>query len=130
MLPIVRYMLLCEDWSLDPANPRRVTIIGLVSNIHALERPPYPLLVRELCVFLVLTEGRGRGEAQIVCTFEETGQRIFQTGKRSVPFGPDPLEVVGVPFRVRDCRFPFPGLYAIQFWYDGVMVAERPLRMR
>jgi len=57
--PIVRYMLLCDDWKLDPANNRRVIIIGLISNIHALDQPPYPLLYRELCVFLALTEGRG-----------------------------------------------------------------------
>jgi hypothetical protein len=128
--PLVRYMLLCDDWQLDPANNRRVTIIGLVGNIHALEEPPYPLLYRELCVFLALTEGRGEGEGQVVCAFEESGQTIFQSAKRSIAFGPDPLEIVGVSFRIRNCRFPFPGLYLVQFWYDGIKVEERPLRMR
>ena len=128
--PIVRYMLLCDDWKLDPANNRRVIIIGLISNIHALDQPPYPLLYRELCVFLALTEGRGQGEGQIVCVLEESGQKIFETPNRPITFGPDPLEVVGVPFRIRDCRFPSPGLYSVQFWYDGVKLAERPLRLR
>lgn len=130
LIPIVRYMLLCDDWNLDPANHRRVTIIGLISNIHALDQPPFPLQYRELCVFLALTEGRGQGEGQIVCVFEDSGQTMFQTGKRTISFGPDPLEIVGVPFRIRDCRFPFAGLYTIQFWYDGVKVEERPLRLR
>jgi hypothetical protein len=128
--PVVRYMLLCDDWQVDPDNQRRVTIIGLISNIHALEDPPYPLFYRELCVFLALTEGRGQGEGKIVCIFEETGQRIFETHSRPISFGPDPLEIVGVPFRIRDCTFPQAGLYALQFWYAGEVVEERFLRLR
>jgi hypothetical protein len=130
MDPVVRYMLLCEDWQLDPQNIRRITIIGLISNINAIDQPPYPLLYRELCVFLALTEGRGRGEGQITCVFEESGQKIFETVKRPIQFGGDPLEVVGVPFRIRNCRFPYPGRYIIQFWYNEVKLAEKPLLMR
>lgn len=128
--PVVRYMLLCDDWQLDPQNNRRVTIIGLISNIHSLEEPPYPLFYREMCIFLALTEGRGQGEGRIVCVVEETGQKVFETHGRPISFGPDPLDVVGVSFRIRDCSFPQAGLYAVQFWYEGELVEERPLRMR
>ena len=128
--PIVRYMLLCDDWRLDPQNNRRVTIIGLISNIHAIEDTPYPLFYREMCVFLALTEGRGQGEGKIVCVVEESGQKVFETRTRSIAFAPDPLEVVGVPFRIRDCSFPQAGLYSVQFWYNGELVEERPMRMR
>lgn len=128
--PVVRYMLLCDDWRVDPDNHRRISIIGLLGNIHSLEAPPYPLFYREMCVFLVLTEGRGQGEGKIVCVFAENGQKIFETRGRPISFGDDPLEVVGVPFRIRDCSFPQSGLYAVQFWYEGELVEERPLRMR
>jgi hypothetical protein len=123
-------MLLCDDWQLDPANARRVTIVGLISSIRALDEPPYPLLYREMCVFLMVTEGRGQGEGKIVCVFEETGQKIFETSSRPIVFGDDPLEITGIPFRICNCQFPFPGLYSVQFWYDEVQVEERPLRMR
>lgn len=63
--PVVRYMLLCDDWQVDPANQSRVHIIGLVSFIRATDELPYPLRYRELCVFLALTEGRGKGEGFI-----------------------------------------------------------------
>jgi hypothetical protein len=128
--PVVRYMLLCDDWQLDPQSSRRVTIIGLISNIHAADDPPYPLFYPEMCIFLALTEGYGRGEGKIVCTLEESGEKVFETRSRSIPFAPDPLEIVGVPFRIRDCTFPRPRLYSVQFWYEGEMVEERPLRMR
>jgi len=128
--PVVRYMLLCDDWQLDAQNNRRVTIIGLISNIHSLEDPPYPLFYREMCVFLALTEGRGQGEGRITCVFEETGQKVFETRGRVISFGPDPLEVIGVPFRIQDCSFPQAGLYTVQFWYEGEMLEERPFRLR
>ena len=70
-------MLLCADWRVDPDNNRRISIIGLLGNIHSLEAPPYPLFYREMCVFMVLTEGRGQGEGKIVCVFAENGQKIF-----------------------------------------------------
>ena len=114
----------------DPQNSRRVLIIGLISNIRSLDEPPYPLTYRELCVFLALTEGRGRGEGRINCVFEETGEKAFETATRQIQFGRDPLEVVGVTFRIRDCRFPFPGRYSVQFWYNEEKVAEHPLLMR
>ena len=33
--PIVRYLILCEDVQTDPTNPRRVTLLGLISFFTA-----------------------------------------------------------------------------------------------
>ncbi len=86
--PVVRYMILCEDWSTDPHNPRRVNILGLLSNIRSVDEPAYPLLLPELCIFLALTEARGQGTAQITCVLEEDGRKIFATPRREVTFPP------------------------------------------
>ena len=128
--PVVRYMLLCDDWQVDPANQSRVHIIGLMSFIRAMDDPAYPLLYRELCVFLALTEGRGLGEGFITCTYEETGETVFETPRRTIEFGPDPLEVTGIVFRIRDCWFPRAGMYSVQFWYDGAAAQQCSLRLR
>jgi len=128
--PIVRYMLLCEDWKLEGDNSRKITIVGLLWNIHSVAQPAFPLLYRELCVFLALTEGRGQGEAHISCVHDETGDVVIETRRRPVAFGTDPLEVVGVPFRIRNGVFRHPGRYSVQFWYDGVMIEDRPLKLR
>jgi hypothetical protein len=128
--PIVRYMLLCDDWKLDLRSSRRVTIIGLINNINVFDPSLYPHIYREMCVFLALTDCRGKGEGQIVCIFEETGRKIFETVKRPILFGNDPLEVVAVPFRIRECKFPFPGRYSMQFWYNNDRNAEHPLLLR
>lgn len=128
--PLVRYMLLCDDWFVDPDHRSRVHIVGLISNIRSLEEPPYPFLFREFCVYLALTEGRGQGTGRIVCVFEDSGQPIFQTRPRLISFGSDPLAVIGVPYRISDCRFPEAGLYTVQFWFDDEKLAECPLRLR
>lgn len=130
LLPVVRYMILCNDWGPDPDSPRRANIYGLLTHIDSLDTPAYPLLYPQLCVFLVLTEGHGGGNGQLVCILEESGERMFETPTRRIAFGSDPLDVIGLPWRIDDCPFPRPGLYLVQFWYDNVKVEERPLRLR
>jgi hypothetical protein len=130
VIPLVRYMILCDDWGFAPGHARRVNVFGVLTNINSRDDPPYPLLYRQVCVLLMLTGGRGTGNVQVVCVTQDTGQRIFGSQRRSITFGPDPLAVNGVYFRVRDCLFPFAGLYAVQFWYNDVLVEERPLLLR
>ncbi len=130
MQPIARYMILCNDWFLDPDNPRRVHIVGLISSLRPADDPPYPFVLPEICVFLALTDCRGSGSCRIVCTHDATGRKIFETRQRQITFGPDPIEILGVPFRIRDCPFPHAGLCTVQFWYEGQLVEERPLRLR
>lgn len=130
IVPIVRDFLACEDVHVDLQDHRRITILGLINNIQAKDENPYPLTYRELCVFLALTDCSGTRDGWIVCVIEETGEVVFATAPRPIPFSPDRLQIVGVLFRIQDCRFPLPGLYSIQFWYDGVRVSERPLRLR
>jgi hypothetical protein len=128
--PVVRYMLLCEDCRGDPDNPRHVDILGLLTNIRSLDDPPYPLLYRELCVYVALTECRGEGLARIVCTWEDSGQPVFASPERNLVVGEDPLEVVQVLFRMQACPFPGPGLYSVQLWYNEEMIEECLLRLR
>ena len=125
MSPLVRYMLLCEDWHLDTSKPKRVTISGLLSLIWA---PASPVLVGELCVFVILTNGHEPGKVNVFCAAED-GSRIFETKRRDVAFS-NPLELVGVPFRIRNCRFPRESVYTIQFKFDGETIEERTLQVK
>jgi hypothetical protein len=45
-LPVVRYLILCEDVQIAPDNPHRVTLVDLISAIQGLELPPFPLVFR------------------------------------------------------------------------------------
>ena len=129
LFPVVRYMIVCNDWHPDPASPHLWNISGLLYNLRP-NPPAYPVRYPELCVLLALTDCHGQGEGWIVCENEDTGQPVFASPRRPITFGADPLEVVGVPFRLRDCPFPTPGLYSVQFWYNGVRVEHRLLNLR
>lgn len=128
--PTVRYIILCENVQADPRHPRRVTLVGLISAIRSLEQPPYPLLYPEICVFLQLTECRGLAQGRVELQHADSGEVVFRSRTRSVPFGSDPLEVIGVTFRIRNCLFQQPGLYWVQFWYNEQLLAQQPLLLR
>jgi hypothetical protein len=130
MHPIIRHLIVCEDLRYDTANARRTTIVNLTHVIYSLDQPPFPLLHRELCVLVQATELRGKGDFWIEIAHADTGQVARRTRTRNHDFGNDPLEVVGLPFRIRDCVFSEPGLYWVQFWYNGHMVAQEPLALR
>jgi hypothetical protein len=128
--PTVRYLILCEDVQTDAEQPRRITLVGLISALRSLDQPAYPLLYREICVFLQLTECRGTAGGRSEIQHADSGRVVFRTRPRTVPFSDDPLEVVGVVFRIRNCLFPEPGLYWVQFWYNEQMIAQQPLLLR
>jgi hypothetical protein len=130
--PVLRYLIACEDIQTDPGSPRQVTLVNLVSAIRSVEQPPFPLRYRELCVFVQLTECRGSGEVAIRIVHADSG-RVAYPGpdhpwRAALPN--DPLEVVGLRFRIRNIEFPEPGLYWIEFWYNGEKLAEQPLVLR
>lgn len=128
--PVVRHLIVCDDILSDPNNLRRVTLVNLLHAIHSLKQPPFPLLQRELCAMVQVTECRGAGEFRIEFVQADTGRVIRRTRTISNDFGNDPLEVFGLPFRIKDCLFPAAGLYWVQFWYNDHMIAQEPLLLR
>jgi hypothetical protein len=130
--PTVRYLIACEDIQADPNNPHRISLVNVVSTIRSQGQPPYPLLFRELCVFVQLTECRGDADVEIRVVHADTGRFAYpgplSPWKAALPN--DPLAVVGLPFRIRDLDFEESGLYWIQFWYDGAVLAQQPLLLR
>jgi len=128
--PTVRYLIVCEDVQIDALNSRRITLVGLMSALRLMETPQFPVRLPELCVFLQLTECRGSAEGRIEICHADSDQVVFRTQTRTIPFGNDPLEIVAVRFRIRNCLFEEPGLYWVQFWYNSEMIAQQPLILR
>jgi hypothetical protein len=71
-------------------------------------------------------------EAPAVCAVvqADTDLAILETPSRDIVFGNDPLHVLGLPVRIKDCVFPEPGLYWIQVWYEGRLIAEQDLLLK
>lgn len=129
--PVVRYLIACDEILFDPLQPRKVTLVNVMSAIRSLGDPAYPLRHREICIFVQLTDCRAKGaDIRVDLVQADTGQVIFQTRTRSVAFGADPLEIYGITFQLRGCVFPLPGLYWIQFVCNDEMIAQHPLLLR
>jgi hypothetical protein len=129
--PVVRYLIACEDVRADPDDPQKVTLLNLITNIRAPQREaPYPFRRSELCVYVVLTECQGIGEVQIRLVEAEGDRDIFRNRPRTVKFVGDPLDSIGMRFRILNCRFPRPGLYRLQFCYNGTVIAQQPILLQ
>lgn len=128
--PVVRYMIVCRDWAMSPSFADQVDVYGVLSHLQASHSEPYPLRLEEICVVLILTNLRGVGKLRIACTWEESGELVFSTPPHTIAFGNDPLHVLGLPFRIRNCPFPRPGVYAIQLWYNETVLCEQTLSLR
>jgi hypothetical protein len=55
---------------------------------------------------------------------------VFRTPTNIVSFGNDPLHVANISVRIRNCEFPAPGLYWVQFWYNEEAIAQQPVLLR
>jgi len=130
LAPVVRHMLLCDDVRPDSNNAENVNIQGHVTRIRSRDQPPFPLRHPSLCVYVVLSGGRGEGEFQIAVREADTDQVVFTSPGYRVAFPTDPLAVVGLIFRVRDCPFPRPGLYVVHLEFNVRSLAQEPLVVR
>jgi hypothetical protein len=130
LVPTVRYLIVCEDVQTDPQHALRVTLVGLLSAIRSIDDPPFPLLYRELCVYVQLAECRGPGDGHIEIRHADSDRVVFQTRTRTLPLGTDPLALFAVSFRIQNCLFPEAGLYWVQLWYNGAVLAQHPILLR
>ena len=139
MLPaaVVRNLVVCDDIVTRSEDPHKVDLLGVLANLDVVKDRILPAMhseakyrYPELCVYAALSEVRGAGTLQIRCVQSPEETVAFTTPVYRVRFPNDPLQVIGIPFRIRNCVFPQLGLYAIQLWYNGTRVDERFLRLR
>lgn len=124
MTPIVRYMLICDDVRPDADFPTCTHIDCLMSTIISGDEPAFPLLRETICVYLVLTDCQGQGTGQIRVAFADAEHEkpIFGSAPHPLDFtGRSPLELLGIAFRIKDCRFPQGGRY-----YGTILVQQFP----
>jgi hypothetical protein len=123
-------MVVCDDILTDPHRPGEPMLVGLICLITPGTEPAYPFWLDQMCVFMILTEGRGTGSCQLKLVFEETGQTVWETQAQQIAFGADPLALHGIIFRDRHVPFPAQGVYSVQFWYNDQLLAQQTVRAR
>lgn len=126
--PVVRYFVLCEDIVLDPSNPNRISLIGLISAFKVLE--PDALRIYTFCVFLQTTGGRGPARGEIVIQLVDTNEAVYKTETWQIGFSNDPLVLQAFSFRLKGVSFPVLGVYSVAFVYNGEEIASQYLMVR
>jgi hypothetical protein len=128
--PVVRQMILCDETRPDPANPRKIQLLGLTGTIRAKPPGTFPVTHPELCVYIVLTGGVGTGAVRVVIVEADTDRELLGSEPFPVSHPADRHHVTGIAIRMRDCVFPRPGLYWVEFRHDGDPIARQPLIVR
>ncbi len=129
--PRARYMIVCDEILREGQRKGKLTAAGITTLVNWPGEPTTILRLDKLSVLLVLTDGRGEGTAQIVCRNEETGAGLFRTPEKSLSFvDKTPAGHYGVTFKILDIKFPAPGVYVLEFLFNGTIVAQQSLTVR
>jgi hypothetical protein len=131
LTPTARYMILCHDVVKDDRWPGKSVLVGPISLINWPEGRTEALTFPELPVYLVLTDGRGKGQVWISCVNEETNAEVFASQKKTLSFeGKDPTGLYVGVLRVRNCKFDYPGVYTFHLLFEGEEVAHCTVHVR
>lgn len=130
VLPVVRYLMVCDDVRVDPVNPHRVDLLGVTSAIRSTAHPPFPCRLSRLTVFVQLTGCGGPVGASVRLVEADAGGPVAGSEEHRVELPDDPLQVLNVVFRIHGVRFRGPGLYWVQFCCPDEVVHQIPLLVR
>ena len=130
LVPVIRYLIVCEDVVYPVDNLQRISLLGLIHSIRARPGDGYPLRHPELCVFVQYTECRSPGQARVEVSQADSGLTVYRSDGHALQHGIDPLAVHAACFRVRDLGLSQPGLYYAQFVYNNQILAQQPILAR
>jgi hypothetical protein len=129
--PIVRLFVPCEE-IVNAVNGQQVTLNRLVYVIRALPGMPYPRIHPRLCLFALLSNGRGqhRFALEVISGVGPSEQTLYISPSFVHDLGTDPLAVHGLPIRLNNLPFPRPGQHEIRLLCNGEPIAHQPLELR
>lgn len=123
--PMGLAMIIC-DQVITEASTNKKSLIGTFNQISAAN---FPCVHPKFFVFVVLTGGHGKVNAELSCMDESQGDvKCFGTS------GPlefkSPTDVVELVFGLNAVHFQHPGNYRMDFSCDGAIVLQRPFTIK
>ena len=118
--PVALVLLTCDQVYTDQASGKS-TLLGLFSAIAATE---FPFVVPQICIFVVLTEGRGRCMLSIKVIDAAESMAPLVEEYVGVEFR-NPLDAEELTFQMFDVEFPAAGEYRVQLFAGAALLAER-----
>lgn len=116
--PILLALVLCDSVIRD-AETNKHSLIGTFNGIFS---NSFPVHHHSLCVYISLTEGRGR----VPCKLRMTSMNndVLIEAKGEITFG-DPTSVAELVFKLQPVRLDAPGAYAFEFWAGDDLLGSR-----
>jgi hypothetical protein len=122
-------MLPCDDYELVDSETSRINVYGLISTIRAHQFTGAGFK-ETLCVLIVVSDARGQHRISLECQSIDTGKFVFRTVAREIQFGRDPLRLMSIGYRIRDCHFSEIGGYVVRFRVAETVISEAFLVVR
>lgn len=116
--PIGIALVLCDSIITD-AKTGKNSLIGLFNNINV---NSLPAAHNRFCVFVQLTNGRGKQKLDVRCHSLQNEEVIFQTGGE-VEFQ-NPTQVIEIQFELVDLTLPYDGMYTVELEAEGLPLIE------
>ena len=116
-------LMLCDQVTFEMGT-QKPSLIGIFTGMAADSFPTSP---QRFDAFIALTDGLGTGTLELTVTEQQTGNQVYV--QRVQLTCPDPLRVINLRLRVRQCSFPAPGEYLFTFTVDGQELAHRRVRL-
>jgi hypothetical protein len=126
LIPVVRQMVLCEEVVREGEGGRSVSLLRLVANIRPTHEPPYPHVLPRLSIYIQLTACRGPAQVRFRVIHANSNVVVWQGPPRTVMFPNDPLHVAGFSQQILNLPLALPGLYEVEFEYNGQVLETRP----
>lgn len=128
--PVVRHLIVCDDVTQAGAPAPNLTVKGLIHAIRLKPGVGFPFRHPGLTVFVQFSGGVGTGLVQVAVVTADDETAVYESDPTPLTHPTDRHQVGGVVFRVLDCVFPRPGLYWVEFRYDGLLVQREPVIVR
>jgi hypothetical protein len=124
-LPVVKPLIVCEKVTQVPGSGN-LHFENIFSAIRSRDWPPFPYRKDQFCVFVQLSDASGNLPAWVQVVDADTFDPVFRTADHPLTF-PHRRWVLRARFQIRQCLFPHPGEYLIQFFCAGEMMADHVL---
>lgn len=116
-------LMLCDQVTFERGT-QKPSLIGVFTGMAADEFPTVP---QRIDAFAALTDGLGTGTVELQVTEQSTGNMIYSM---SVHLNfPDPLRVINLRLRMRQCSFSAPGEYLFVLLVDDEELAHRRVQV-
>ena len=122
--PDVLSLIVCDQIITDRVTGK-VSLIGMFAAVHS---PRFPVTHPQICVYVALTEGRGKTPIKIRIVDANEARKPIVEGNGVVDFK-DPRAIANLALQFHGLRFPEPGQYRVQIWAGSSLLREARLHL-